>query len=71
MVNMSFVDISELFLFFRRNIVDTRVHCCLYFLSPYGHGLRPLDLGNNTAKAYTGLGFFVFFLGGGGVHVGM
>lgn len=28
----------------RRSIVDTRVHCCLYFLSPYGHGLRPLDL---------------------------
>ena len=24
---------------------DGRVHCCLYFLSPYGHGLRPLDIG--------------------------
>ena len=22
----------------RRNIVDNRVHCCLYFISPYGHG---------------------------------
>ena len=24
--------------------VDCRVHCCLYFISPYGHGLKPLDL---------------------------
>jgi len=22
----------------RKNINDTRVHCCLYFVSPYGHG---------------------------------
>jgi len=22
--------------------VDTRVHCCLYFISPFGHGLKPL-----------------------------
>ncbi|XP_077360800.1 septin-5-like [Festucalex cinctus] len=28
----------------RRNIHDNRVHCCLYFISPYGHGLRPLDV---------------------------
>lgn len=28
----------------RRTLVDSRVHCCLYFISPYGHGLRPLDL---------------------------
>ncbi|XP_072354219.1 septin 5a isoform X1 [Scyliorhinus torazame] len=27
----------------RKNIQDNRVHCCLYFISPYGHGLRPLD----------------------------
>ncbi|XP_013779531.1 septin-7-like isoform X2 [Limulus polyphemus] len=27
----------------RTTIVDTRVHCCLYFISP-GHGLKPLDL---------------------------
>ena len=26
------------------NQVDCRVHCCLYFISPYGHGLKPLDL---------------------------
>ena len=24
--------------------MDSRVHCCLYFISPYGHGLKPLDL---------------------------
>ncbi|KAH9498688.1 Septin-5 [Bulinus truncatus] len=28
----------------RRNIVDNRVHCCLYFISPYGHGLRQIDI---------------------------
>ncbi|XP_031556865.1 septin-2-like [Actinia tenebrosa] len=28
----------------RRNIVDTRVHCCLYFINPHGHGLRPVDV---------------------------
>lgn len=28
----------------RRNIVDTRVHCCFYFINPAGHGLRPLDI---------------------------
>ncbi|ETE71833.1 Septin-1, partial [Ophiophagus hannah] len=28
----------------RKNIQDGRVHCCLYVLSPFGHGLRPLDI---------------------------
>lgn len=28
----------------RKNIVDNRVHCCLYFISPYGHGLRQMDV---------------------------
>ncbi|XP_061924101.1 septin-5-like isoform X1 [Entelurus aequoreus] len=28
----------------RKNIQDNRVHCCLYFISPFGHGLRPLDM---------------------------
>ncbi|XP_014679522.1 PREDICTED: septin-5-like [Priapulus caudatus] len=28
----------------RKNITDNRVHCCLYFISPYGRGLRPLDV---------------------------
>ena len=23
----------------RRHIVDNRVHCCLYFICPHGHGL--------------------------------
>ncbi|KAI8867424.1 cell division/GTP binding protein [Ramicandelaber brevisporus] len=27
-----------------RFIPDTRIHCCLYFISPSGHGLRPLDI---------------------------
>uniref|UniRef100_A0A8C3FDQ5 Septin-type G domain-containing protein n=1 Tax=Chrysemys picta bellii TaxID=8478 RepID=A0A8C3FDQ5_CHRPI len=30
----------------RKNITDGRVHCCLYFLSPFGHGYgRVLRLG--------------------------
>ncbi|EDV22039.1 uncharacterized protein TRIADDRAFT_50746 [Trichoplax adhaerens] len=28
----------------RRNITDQRVHCCLYFISPTGNGLKPLDI---------------------------
>ena len=28
----------------RRNMIDTRVHCCFYFISPIGYGLKPLDL---------------------------
>ncbi|XP_012517385.1 PREDICTED: septin-2, partial [Propithecus coquereli] len=28
----------------RRHIIDNRVHCCFYFLSPFGHGLKPLDV---------------------------
>ncbi|RXN39546.1 septin-5-like isoform X5 [Labeo rohita] len=25
----------------RKNIQDNRVHCCLYFISPFGHGYEP------------------------------
>uniref|UniRef100_A0A0P4WD85 Septin-type G domain-containing protein n=1 Tax=Scylla olivacea TaxID=85551 RepID=A0A0P4WD85_SCYOL len=28
----------------RTQISDTRVHCCLYFIAPSGHGLKPLDV---------------------------
>jgi len=28
----------------RRNIADARVHCCFYFISPSGHGLKPIDV---------------------------
>ncbi|XP_064416396.1 septin-4-like [Latimeria chalumnae] len=28
----------------RKNIQDNRVHCLLYFISPYGHSLQPLDV---------------------------
>ncbi|XP_014786258.1 septin-5 isoform X1 [Octopus bimaculoides] len=28
----------------RKNIQDNRVHCCLYFISPFGHGLKPVDV---------------------------
>jgi len=26
------------------NMEDTRVHALIYFISPTGHGLRPLDI---------------------------
>ncbi|ALC39625.1 pnut [Drosophila busckii] len=29
---------------YRKTISDNRVHCCLYFIAPSGHGLRPLDI---------------------------
>ncbi|RXG52341.1 Cytosolic non-specific dipeptidase, partial [Armadillidium vulgare] len=28
----------------RKNIQDHRVHCCIYFIPPFGHGLRQLDV---------------------------
>lgn len=28
----------------RSRVVDNRVHACLYFIEPTGHGLKPLDL---------------------------
>nr|XP_006816945.1 PREDICTED: septin-7-like [Saccoglossus kowalevskii] len=28
----------------RRTMPDNRVHCCLYFIAPTGHGLKPLDI---------------------------
>ena len=27
-----------------RHIQDTRIHCALYFISPTGHSLRPIDV---------------------------
>lgn len=27
-----------------RYIQDTRIHCCLYFISPTGHSLRAIDV---------------------------
>ncbi|XP_072317417.1 septin-7-like isoform X1 [Eucyclogobius newberryi] len=28
----------------RRRMPDSRIHCCLYFIAPSGHGLKPLDI---------------------------
>ncbi|XP_064640171.1 septin-7-like isoform X4 [Lineus longissimus] len=28
----------------RKVMPDTRIHCCLYFITPSGHGLKPLDV---------------------------
>ena len=28
----------------RVEVPDTRVHACLYFIAPTGHGLKPLDI---------------------------
>jgi septin 3/9/12 len=27
-----------------RYITDTRIHCCLFFINPTGHTLRPIDV---------------------------
>lgn len=27
-----------------RYIQDTRIHCCLFFINPTGHSLRPIDI---------------------------
>jgi len=27
-----------------RYIIDTRIHCCLFFINPTGHTLRPIDI---------------------------
>ena len=28
----------------RTHVPDNRVHCCLYFIQPSGHSLKPLDI---------------------------
>lgn len=28
----------------RQNIIDTRVHACIYFIAPTGHALKPIDI---------------------------
>ncbi|XP_037085296.1 LOW QUALITY PROTEIN: protein peanut-like [Pollicipes pollicipes] len=28
----------------RTEVLDSRVHCCLHFIAPSGHGLKPLDV---------------------------
>ncbi|XP_075798030.1 septin-12 isoform X2 [Microtus pennsylvanicus] len=35
---------EELLITRQRHIPDTRVHCCIYFVPPTGHCLRPLDI---------------------------
>lgn len=41
----------------RRNIQDNRVHCCLYFISPFSHGYA--DTGCASALAVARLGIFL------------
>lgn len=41
----------------RKNIQDNRVHCCIYFISPFGHGYRrplpaPLGWGGSGEGAW-------------------
>ena len=35
-----------------RHIADTRIHCCLFFINPTGHTLKPVGL-SGTAGAST------------------
>lgn len=39
----------------RKAISDSRVHCCLYFIAPSGHGLKMLDI--EFSKYFIPLGF--------------
>lgn len=47
----------------RRNIQDNRVHCCLYFISPFSHGYA--DAGCASAGAAARLGIFLDVLSHG------
>lgn len=49
----------------RKNIQDSRVHCCLYFISPFGRGSGAVGLGERP----WGLGAFEKGLEGGGLIV--
>ena len=41
----------------RKNIQDNRVHCCIYFISPFGHGYRhPLPALLGWGRLGKGLG---------------
>jgi hypothetical protein len=33
----------------RVQLIDSRVHACLYFVAPNGHGLRQLDIEVNSS----------------------
>jgi len=44
----------------RRIIPDTRVHCCLYFISPNGHGYITLFEISFTDVVQTAVGRFYF-----------
>lgn len=46
----------------RRNIVDNRVHCCLYFISPYGHGYVRLQGAYVCVYIYYHKTFFMLLL---------
>lgn len=35
----------------RRNIVDNRIHCCFYFISPFGHGYVDFYIPSNIFGA--------------------
>lgn len=40
----------------RKNIQDNRVHCCLYFISPFGHGYeRPQRYSRSDPRAVASL----------------
>ena len=48
----------------RRNIVDNRIHCCFYFISPFGHGYvnqkKKKKLRKNLNMAKINFFFFSF-----------
>lgn len=34
-----------------RHIADTRIHCCLFFINPTGHTLKPVCLHGNPVQS--------------------
>ena len=39
----------------RKNIQDNRVHCCLYFISPFGHGYISYDMSSLSQYSLNGV----------------
>uniref|UniRef100_A0A4W5P3A2 Septin-type G domain-containing protein n=1 Tax=Hucho hucho TaxID=62062 RepID=A0A4W5P3A2_9TELE len=39
----------------RKNIQDNRVHCCLYFISPFGHGYISYDMSSLSQYSLIGV----------------
>uniref|UniRef100_A0A3Q4HS10 Septin 5a n=1 Tax=Neolamprologus brichardi TaxID=32507 RepID=A0A3Q4HS10_NEOBR len=46
----------------RKNIQDNRVHCCLYFIPPFGHGNTQADMGGQKYLRRAQLLYYYFII---------